>query len=180
MTGYFKAFAPRLHAYYMETIDQLISWSPLRVKRNYDGTAFAAITVNFGPRTVSIPHRDWANLSWGWCSISALGNFDPDKGGHMVLWDLGLIIRFPRGSSILIPSAMVRHSNASIGTTETRYSFAQYSASGLFRWVDNGFVTDEEWLSKSSTTEKEKREEARKTRWHDGLSMLSNISEYRK
>ena len=40
-----------------------------------------------------------------------------------------------RGSCIIIPSAMVRHSNASVGEMEKRYSIAQYSASGLFRWV---------------------------------------------
>jgi len=75
---------------------------------------------------------------------------------------------------------MVRHSNASIGPTESRYSIAQYSASGLFRWVDNGFIADKQWLYKSAKTEDVKHEEAWKTRWHDGLKILSNISEFLK
>ncbi|KAK7021275.1 hypothetical protein R3P38DRAFT_2781404 [Favolaschia claudopus] len=28
----------------------------------------------------------------GWCCINALGHFNPDLGGHLVLWDLKLII----------------------------------------------------------------------------------------
>lgn len=98
----------------------------------------------------------------------------------MVLWDLGLAIRFPRGSCIIIPSAMIRHSNASVGNSETRYSIAQYSASGLFRWVENGFMTDKDWLAQASMADRVSREEAQKTRWEDGLNMLSHISELMK
>ena len=131
---FFKDFVPRLHAYFVETINKLVDWCPSKIRRNYEGTAFTSITINFGPRMVSLPHRDWANLSWGWCSISPLGDFDPEKGGHLVLWDLRLVIQFPPGSSITIPS----DSNIPISSGEMRYSIAQYSASGLFRWVDNG------------------------------------------
>jgi hypothetical protein len=63
---------------------------------------------------VTFPHLDFANLAWGWCAITALGDFDPDKGGHLILWDLKLIIRFPPGSTILIPSTLIHHSNTSI------------------------------------------------------------------
>jgi len=161
----------------VETIDKLVDWCPSKIRRNYEGTAFASITINFGPRTVSLPHRDWANLSWGWCSISSLGDFDPEKGGHLVLWDLRLVVQFPPGSSITIPSAMVRHSNVPISSGETRYSIAQYSASGLFRWVDNGFMKDSDWLKKASEEDVERRENARSTRWKDGLKMLSHLSE---
>jgi len=29
---------------------------------------------------------------------------DPKKGGHLILWDCGLVVEFPPGSTILIPS----------------------------------------------------------------------------
>ncbi|KAJ6564338.1 hypothetical protein B0H19DRAFT_874076, partial [Mycena capillaripes] len=63
---------------------------------------FAAATFNFGPVTVTLPHLDIANLAWGWCTITPLGNFDPDKGGHLILWDLRLVILY----SDLIPSTV--------------------------------------------------------------------------
>ncbi|KAJ7937906.1 hypothetical protein B0H13DRAFT_1580401, partial [Mycena leptocephala] len=65
--------------------------------------------------------------------------FDPDFGGHLVLWDLKLVIRFPPGATILIPSAIVRHSNVPIRPDERRCSFTQYTAGGLFRWIRDGF-----------------------------------------
>ncbi|KAJ7811810.1 hypothetical protein B0H14DRAFT_2378080, partial [Mycena olivaceomarginata] len=136
----FQCYAPDLHAYYSHTMDELHKWNSMLLHnfpRNV--SVFAAATFNFGPRTVTFSHLDFANLAWGWCAITALGDFDPDRGGHLILWDLKLIIRFPPGSTILIPSALIRHSNTSIQAHEKRFSFMQYTSAGIFRFVDNGF-----------------------------------------
>jgi len=85
-----------------------------------------------GPRTVCEPHVDFANLPFGYCAITALGQYDFTKGGHLVLWECKLIIEFPPGATILIPLAIVKHSNISIGEKERRYSFTRYAAGGLF------------------------------------------------
>ncbi|KAI0652179.1 hypothetical protein C8Q79DRAFT_997324 [Trametes meyenii] len=131
----FRLFAPKLHAYYSKTLDALEAHHP-RLKRNFKNSVFARITFNLGPRTVTYIHIDQNNLPAGLCAITALGDFDPTLGGHLILWDLGLIIEFPPGATILIPSALLRHSNAAIRPGETRYSLTQYSAGGLFRWVE--------------------------------------------
>ncbi|KAJ7751851.1 hypothetical protein B0H14DRAFT_2222459, partial [Mycena olivaceomarginata] len=75
---------------------------------------FAAATFNLGPVSVSPPHVDGGNKADGMCLIGTLGDFNPDHGGHLVCWDYDLIIRFPPGCSILIPSAVVTHSNTPI------------------------------------------------------------------
>jgi hypothetical protein len=106
-----------------------------------------------------------------------LGNFDPDYGGHLILWDLGLVIRFPPGSTILIPSALIRHSNVPIRAHEQRGSFVQYTAGGLFRWVQNGFKTSEAWYSSASRMQLEECEEEDKVRWEQGMNMLSIIDD---
>lgn len=126
-----------------------------------------------GPYTVSWPHTDRHNLAFGWCAITALGSFNPDRGGHLVLWDLGLIIRFPPGSTILIPSALLTHSNIPISTGEVRYSIIQYSSSGLFRWLYNGLMSDKDFEATASPEQKEKREQDRIARWGNGLRMFS-------
>ncbi|THU86218.1 hypothetical protein K435DRAFT_597299, partial [Dendrothele bispora CBS 962.96] len=128
----FQAYAPETHAYYWGCMQKLRGWDPSLCSL-FSDSVFASYTVNFGPVTVSHPHTDSANLSFGWCAITALGRFDPDKGGHLILWDLNLIIRFPPGSTILIPSALLTHSNTPIQDGEFRYSFVQYSAAALFR-----------------------------------------------
>ncbi|THU80180.1 hypothetical protein K435DRAFT_585990, partial [Dendrothele bispora CBS 962.96] len=141
--GAFEACAPAVFQYYLGTVGALLEWNPA-LHRPFPKSVWATFTVNFGPATVSRPHRDSANLAFGWCAITAFGRFDPDKGGHLILWDLGLMVRFPPGSTILIPSALITHSNTPIQKGETRYSFVQYSAAGLFHWVYNGFRTDED------------------------------------
>jgi hypothetical protein len=154
-------------------MDRLHEWNPALL-RNFpaDVSVFAAATFNFGPRTITFPHLDFANLAWGWCVITALGDFDPDRGGHLILWDLKLIIRFPPGSTILIPSALIRHSNTSIQAHETRFSFTQYTSAGIFRFVDNGFKSDQLVNDLGiSAAERVERLEARKTRWAEGLKM---------
>lgn len=169
----FQAFQPDIHAYYQSTLDALHAWNPT-LKRNFGRftSVFAAATFNFGPSTVTFPHLDFANLAWGWCAITALGKFDPNKGGHLILWDLMLIIQFPPGSTILIPSAIIRHSNVSIQQGETRFSFTQYTAAGIFRFVANGFRTDKLVKEEGLTAEqKRERAEQRRSRWVEGLRM---------
>ncbi|KAJ7435096.1 hypothetical protein B0H11DRAFT_1756505 [Mycena galericulata] len=169
----FQAFQPDIHAYYQNTLDALHEWNPT-LKRNFARltSVFTAATFNFGPSTITLPHLDFANLAWGWCAITALGRFDPNKGGHLILWDLMLIIRFPPGSTILIPSAIVRHSNVSIQQGESRFSFTQFTAAGIFRFVHNGFRTDKS-LREEGMTDAQKLEcaQERRARWVDGLKM---------
>lgn len=107
--------------------------------RNFEGSAFAAATFNLGPRVCTSVHRDHLNLPGGFCSITALGSYNPTQGGHLILWDLNLIIEFPPGTTILVASAVIAHSNLPVSGGETRMSFTQYSAGALFRYVDDGF-----------------------------------------
>ncbi|KAF8154039.1 hypothetical protein B0H34DRAFT_676905 [Crassisporium funariophilum] len=86
----FEVFAPRLYTEYSTTLNNILTNSPDPAKL-YDNSVFAAATFNLGPRTVSYPHQDWANLSWGLCAITALGTYNPDLGGDLVLWNLRLL-----------------------------------------------------------------------------------------
>ncbi|KAF7358257.1 hypothetical protein MVEN_00874700 [Mycena venus] len=138
----FWTFAPLLATFFQVQMGLLAESKPSLVW-NFAGSVFAACTFNFGPHAITVPHLDFANLAWGWCAITALGRFNPDRGGHLILWDLKLVIRFPPGSTVLIPSALIRHSNVPIAGDEFRASFTQYTAGGLFRWIRNGFKTDE-------------------------------------
>ncbi|KAJ7017033.1 hypothetical protein C8F04DRAFT_1406340 [Mycena alexandri] len=168
----FFLFAPLLAAFYQSQMDELAGWKPSLVW-NFAGSVFAACTFNFGPQVITVPHLDFGNLSWGWCAITALGWFDPDLGGHLILWDLKLVIRFPPGATILIPSAIVRHSNVPIRAHEKRFSFVQYTAGGLFQWIRNGFKTDEAFENTGTREERMERTKEAKTRWGKGVAMYS-------
>ncbi|KAG6905925.1 hypothetical protein DXG01_016915 [Tephrocybe rancida] len=168
-----RAYAPRLYNYYEQTLEALINQHP--VQRNFASSVFAACTFNLGPATVTRPHIDSKNLAWGWCSITALGCFNPDIGGHLVLWDLGLVIRFPPGSTIFIQSAILTHSNVPVVEGDERFSFTQFSAAGLFRWVENGFMSDKDLLKRASASGRADFRGSKSTRWEEGLRMLERI-----
>lgn len=172
----FQTYAPELYKDYDDVLKELSRWSP-SVRRNYTGNAFACAALNLGPRTISFPHYDFANLSWGLCAITALGDYDPDTGGELVLKEPKVVIRFPPGCTFLVPSAMVEHSNTPIGPNEHRYSLAQFTAGGLFRFVDNGFKTDEQWKKKATPQEISERLNAQTTRYEIGLSKLHKIKQ---
>ncbi|KAJ7576807.1 hypothetical protein C8J56DRAFT_371364 [Mycena floridula] len=137
---------PAMHQYYKETLDAICDdeLSPKKPKRLFpaETSCFAACTFNLGPRTCCLRHKDFLNLEEGYCLVTNIANNDPTLGGHMVLWDLGLVIEFPPGSSIFLLSAAIEHSNLPIQEGETRCSVVQYSAGGLFRWVENGGFSD--------------------------------------
>ncbi|KAJ6474076.1 hypothetical protein DFH09DRAFT_1343350 [Mycena vulgaris] len=87
-------------------------WAPLLFA--FYQSIFAACTFNFGPRAICAPHLDFANPSWGWCTITALGDFDPDVGGHLILWD--------RTSSYVFPPAPLSSSPPPSFATRTSLS----------------------------------------------------------
>lgn len=133
-----KTFAPNLRSFIIETLGDVQKDDP-SIEYPYKGHPFTTLTFNLGPVALTKPHKDLRNLSWGWCAITSLGDFDPTKGGHLVLWDLKLAIEFPAGSTIFIPSAILCHSNTSVGPSEQRSSVTQYNSEGLFRWAAYDF-----------------------------------------
>jgi hypothetical protein len=168
----FQSLCYNIFADYHTTKQTLLQKNP-RLHRTFPCSPFTAVTVNLGPVSVSPPHTDFANKADGMCLIGALGRFDPDKGGHLVLWDYDLIVRFPPGCSILIPSAVVTHSNTPIQAGEERFSLIQYCAGGLFRWVANGFQTDLSWRASATAEDVVNREEERKMRCAHALKKFT-------
>ena len=160
-TGAFEAYGQRNYTYMKNVLAQLRSSRDLladgacRLRRPYDDSigVFPCRSFNLGEQSISFPHTDDGNLAQSWCSITPLGRFDPTCGGHLVLWDFGLVIEFPPGATVLIPSALIRHSNTSLQAGETRYSMIQYAAGGLFRWVHHGCKTEEEWRARATVDE---------------------------
>ncbi|KAJ7185117.1 hypothetical protein B0H12DRAFT_1040432, partial [Mycena haematopus] len=121
-------------------------------------------------------HRDVCNLPFGWCAVQSLGQFDATKGGHLILWDLKLVVEFPAGALILLPSATIAHSNVLAEGGEERISFTQFSAGGLFRFVDNGFRTQEQ-LATEDPEEYRRVMKSKDSRWESGLRLFSTVDE---
>ncbi|KAJ7794248.1 hypothetical protein B0H14DRAFT_2392650, partial [Mycena olivaceomarginata] len=131
-------------------------------------------TANLGPVSVSPPHTNTAKKADSMCLIAALGAFDPYQGGHLVCWDYNLLIHFPPGCSVLIPSALVTHSNTPIQAGEDRFSLIQYTAGALFCWVVNGFCSDRQWAASATPADLVHREEEHATRCRTALQKFAH------
>jgi hypothetical protein len=175
--GVMKNWMPKLHQYYINMLEALHK-KDLSLQQTFKGSMFAATTYNLGPRTACFKHKDHANLAFGMCSITALGDFDPKKSGHLILWECGLVIEFPPGASILIPSATITHSNVEVSTNERRYSFTQYTAGALFRWVENNFQTAKQFLEPLSEEQLAEVDKKNAERWSLGLSLIPKFNMY--
>jgi hypothetical protein len=146
-----------LYAYYKTNVDKLYAFDQC-LHHNFADGILPAATFNFGLWTISFPHTDPGNLLNGWCSITRLGPFDSKRDSHIILQDLGLVIEFSTGSTVFIPSTFITHSNVPIACDECHYSFIQYCSEGIFRYIANGFRTDDEFLAQATKAEKAQRE----------------------
>lgn len=142
----------------------------------FSNSVYTAAAFNFGPRVVTYEHVDSANKPNGWCSITSMGSFDPSRGGHIILRTLGIVVEFPSGSTVLIPSGTVVHGNVPIAASETRSSFTQYTAGALFRWVRYGFRTEGDLKACDPALAAEIDAE-RSGSWLRALNMFSHYSE---
>lgn len=164
--------------YYADTMGTLFD-KHRTLTRNFSTSIFPAASFNCGPQSVSLDHLDFANLAYGFCALTAFGDFDFTKGGHLRLPDLKKIVEFPPHATILLPSATVRHGNTPIGQSERRYSIAQYAAGGLFRWVAYGCKSERQ-LSSSKKRRKALKEAIDgmgDERWLKGISLYSTYGD---
>ena len=166
--------APKLYDHYLQCLSRIYAKHP-QLKRLFPSSVFAAASFNFGPRTTCFKHKDFANLPFGLCAVTALGDFDPKVGGHLILWECKLVIEFPPGATILLPSAIIAHSNTPVQKHEHRYSFAQYTAGGLFRWAEHDFQLEKDFYDSLSDEQKVAELQKDTERWEYGLSLFEQV-----
>ncbi|KAJ7107311.1 hypothetical protein C8R43DRAFT_1140287 [Mycena crocata] len=171
-TCLFKFWAVNVHAFFDRALD--------RYEEYYDGSkrpletgAFSAATFQLGSNPIW-PVLDY-DLAWGWCALIAFGNYNPHKGGHIILWDLNLLVRFPPGATILIPRALVRYSFVGVAAHETRHCLIQFTPQPVFSFAANGGMSDVNW-ARFATRE----EHAERAAERDGalsMSLLTKVDD---
>ncbi|KAJ7710738.1 hypothetical protein B0H17DRAFT_914533 [Mycena rosella] len=175
-TGLLATWAPNLFDFYVDYMKLFHHHYP-NLHCPFLNGIWCAVTFNLGPMTCALGHRDFADLAFGWCAITALGYFDYRKGGHVILWDCKLMIEFPPGTTILIPSTTIFHSNIPIVDGEHWYSFTQYTAGGIFRWIEHGFKSEEAYLVTLTKKEQEEEIALGRQRAKEGIGLLSTLAQ---
>jgi hypothetical protein len=95
-------YAPKIHKVYANTKASLKSIHPY-LEWNFHNSIFVATTFNLGPTTITLDYTDNGNFTSGMCCITVVGNFNPVLRGHLILFNLGLIIQFLLDATKLIP-----------------------------------------------------------------------------
>ncbi|KAJ3911127.1 hypothetical protein F5877DRAFT_55668, partial [Lentinula edodes] len=171
----FATWFPRNYAEHLRLNSELELKLP-HLTRNFDNSVYLCMTVNFGPSTWTHIHTDSKNDVRVPCAITTGGKYNFKQSGHLILWDFKLILEFPPGATILLPSALVRHSNLPTAPGETRISVTQYTAGGVRRWLEYGGRTEEEFRAEDP----QKFAEAwakRNTGWKEGLNLFCTLDE---
>ena len=132
-------FAPKAYRTYADKLHALFEQSP-DLKRYVSKSVFPTASFEFSNGRQCRVHHCHPNGSVGWCTLFAGGEYDPSTGGHLYLPQVQLLIEFPPGTSILIPSTIV-YGILPVASSQTRYTFSQYIPVDIIRYIDNGFRT---------------------------------------
>ncbi|KAG6808654.1 hypothetical protein H0H92_003380 [Tricholoma furcatifolium] len=173
--GAFNLWAPNVYKQYQERLFPLFK-NLTYLQRIFPRSIFPAAAFNFGPNVFTVAHRDGRNVPGGWCAIQALGKFDHTKGGHIVFPSLKIFVEFPAGALILIPSATLIHANIPVQDGDSRASFTQYCAAGLFRYAECGFKTEAQ-LKKDDPERYEEMRLLKDVRWSKDYNLYSCLSD---
>ncbi|KAE9384970.1 hypothetical protein BT96DRAFT_1007506 [Gymnopus androsaceus JB14] len=92
------ALFPKLHSLYTSLDRQIVDVNNPNIHTKY--------------------HLDHWNYIGGMCAAFNGGSFDSKRSGHFIAWSLGLVIKFPPGTAIFVPSAAVPHSNMPLAKDE--------------------------------------------------------------
>ncbi|KAJ7703822.1 hypothetical protein B0H16DRAFT_1668372 [Mycena metata] len=175
-TGVFANWAANLFEYYIVHMQKFYR-RYTHLHRPFLNSIWTACTFNLGPQTCCLCHQDFGNLAFGWCAVTALGDYDYTKGGHLILWDCKIILEFPPGCTILLPSVAIFHSNIPMGPNECRYYFTQYTSGGIFQWIEHGFQSEEDYFASLSQEEVSRERAEARERWSKGVGYFSTLEE---
>jgi hypothetical protein len=175
LAGAFAAYMPKGYVWVNDVVQANVQYYKdvgYMLTRPFRNSVWPACTWNMPPKSCACDHRDAGNAPCIPCSITALGNFDPDRSGALILFDLRLVIRFPPGSTILICSGGMRHANTAIHPDDRRASFIQYCAGGLSRHIEYEFQAGDEVDEDVVEAVAARSEE----RWEESLALFSTRS----
>ncbi|KAK7018524.1 hypothetical protein R3P38DRAFT_3200902 [Favolaschia claudopus] len=161
--GLLKYFCPTAYDTLAEDKKDMLDRNP-QAFFPCEASIFSAATLELGGPHFNIrDHKgDLRDLEpAGWNILTALGKYKSFHGGHVIFWQLGLVVQFPPGSSILLPAGLINYSFVKVDPDETRFSLLQWAGGGVRRFLDNGGRLDMDFAAKATPNEHSGREHRR-------------------
>ncbi|KAK7031323.1 hypothetical protein R3P38DRAFT_3187038 [Favolaschia claudopus] len=158
-----EAYCPTAFSALEDQKTQMLQYDP-DAEYPCETSVFSATTLELGgPHYLRTPFGPCGRFDPStWCIITSLGIYDCRRGGHIILWDIGWILVFPPGASILLPPGLVRYSFVEVQPHESRYLLIQQAGSGIRRFFENGERRDVEFAVEATRAEHVEREVKRR------------------
>ncbi|KAK6974635.1 hypothetical protein R3P38DRAFT_2377648, partial [Favolaschia claudopus] len=179
--GIFKHFCPTAYDTLREDKEEMFDHNPNTFYPN-EASVFSAATMELGgPHHNVRDHRgELRDLEpAGWNLLTALGKYRSFHGGHVIFWELGLVVQFPPGSHILLPAGLVHYSFVKVDTNETRFSLLQWAGAGVRRFLDNGRRLDMDFAAKATVNEHAGRERRRDLAHEIIIDSFPHVGEFK-
>ncbi|KAJ6450348.1 hypothetical protein C8R47DRAFT_1230309 [Mycena vitilis] len=136
-------------------------------------TAFAQVEYTFAIDN-SYPQLHPRDHPTGWTVFTSVGNYDANESA-LILWDQRRMVRFPPGSTFLLPAGLFRYSFTGVSDESSRMLISQSFDGEICRFLQDdmfyepkapSFVTDEAW------------EADRQRRAEEAVSKYPTLNEY--
>ncbi|KAJ7149319.1 hypothetical protein C8R43DRAFT_1128673 [Mycena crocata] len=124
-----------------------------------DASLFSAASIEFGgpPTRTATGSVDRYEAAPGASSV-LWGSMRSLYGGQIIFWDLGLVIAFPAGSTILLPLGCFVIRLLRSGRRAAVIPSFNGPEGGITRWIQNGHRSDVSFAVKATKAEHDQRE----------------------
>ncbi|KAJ7144884.1 hypothetical protein C8R43DRAFT_1130307 [Mycena crocata] len=173
-----RRIAPRMFTHQILQIEQVTEKED--VHPAFPG-AFTTAQFSFGNTYDNQPfRRDTYERFGSFHVFTFLGNYGPAETWFFY-WreEEGdrIAICCPVGSTVVVPTSIVRYGFTSIQKGETRYIFEQFFNAAIGRWVDQGCMSDAEYAEQASEDEWLANEARRSQRVGGTVHLMSRVGD---
>ncbi|KAF7294447.1 hypothetical protein MKEN_01437200 [Mycena kentingensis (nom. inval.)] len=74
--------------------------------------------------------------------VTVVGNWDPRRGGHLMLHDDGTMMPLRPGATFVVPAGTKRYGFVPVGEGEHQYMVCQFFHGSVLRWMEKGGMSD--------------------------------------
>ncbi|KAG6915875.1 hypothetical protein DXG01_009452 [Tephrocybe rancida] len=99
---------------------------------NFQGSTYPAVRFNVGPQTSTVqPYMDCQQECRGLSAMTPIGNYNYKLGGHIVFYELKLIVEVVPGTTLFVPTGLLSYGTMDIQESEERMTITQCFGPGL-------------------------------------------------
>ncbi|KAF7294446.1 hypothetical protein MKEN_01437100 [Mycena kentingensis (nom. inval.)] len=138
-----EQFFPELHSALAVRMELLKTKNGYRGA--YSNSVFSTCEVRYlDPRESEemLERKEWQVPFADPFVVTVVGNWDPRRGGHLMLHDDGTMMPLRPGATFVVPAGTKRYGFVPVGEGEHQYMVCQFFHGSVLRWMEKGGMSD--------------------------------------